>query len=621
MTKLCLSKLDDKLQFAVRELLPLYSAVEDEDGVIVEWNEGADLKIEASAKKVLISSPFKAAFFRGIMLYLTKCGENSDFVISEKICIPECGVMLDFSRNGVMRIGALKEYVREMAIRGLNVLHLYMEDVYPMPEHPYFGYMRGRYTADELREIDRYALQLGVEVIPNIQTLGHMEQYIKWDEGMQYRDTASVLIAGEEKTYKLIDDMLRNLSEIFTTKRVHLGMDEAGNLGSGRYYGKNGYVPRSKILLDHLKRVLELTEKYGLEPIVYGDTIYSTLNGEQYSSKLAEVPAEIKEQIDGKMQLVYWDYYKLTQESYEETMKGYMSITKNFIFWGGIWTWFGFMPDNRYTWDTATPALYACKKLGVKSAVASIWSNNGTECNHFLTVWGLQLYAEHMYNETVSEEHLKEYFEKFSGASYDAFMEMSYFHNDFDRNNDYDNYPNRYMGKRFVWSDILVGLMDADLKEKPMSDYYAALSAKFGKYKEENTRWSYWYSYSEKLFELVSKKCYISERIKDAYDNNDKAFLNECVNTLLPELREKYKALRNIHKEQWMSTYKPFGWEVLDVRYGGLVNRITCAEERLRDYLDGKISAIEELDAERLLHRCEWTSLSFASQVTACYTV
>ena len=50
----------------------------------------------------------------------------------------------------------------------------------------------------------------------------------------------------------------------------------------------------------------------------------------------------------------------------------------------------------------------------------------------------------------------------------------------------------------------------------------------------------------------------------------------------------------------WLAYNKPFGWEVLDIRYGGVLSRLDTAIDRINNYLDGKISVIEELEQERL---------------------
>ena len=50
----------------------------------------------------------------------------------------------------------------------------------------------------------------------------------------------------------------------------------------------------------------------------------------------------------------------------------------------------------------------------------------------------------------------------------------------------------------------------------------------------------------------------------------------------------------------WFEYCKPFGWEVHDIRYGGLIMRFDTVKERLNTYLNGDINAIDELEADRL---------------------
>lgn len=63
---------------------------------------------------------------------------------------------------------------------GLNLGMMYTEDTYEVPGQPYFGYQRGRYSADELRALDDYADMLGIELCPCIQTLGPFEPRAHW---------------------------------------------------------------------------------------------------------------------------------------------------------------------------------------------------------------------------------------------------------------------------------------------------------------------------------------------------------------------------------------------------------------------------------------------------------
>ena len=90
------------------------------------------------------------------------------------------GVMLDCSRNAVMNIQSIKKYANLLSKMGYNTLMLYTEDTYEVDNQPLFGYMRGRYSKAEMKEIDNYCFELGIEVVPCIQTLAHMDCLLKW---------------------------------------------------------------------------------------------------------------------------------------------------------------------------------------------------------------------------------------------------------------------------------------------------------------------------------------------------------------------------------------------------------------------------------------------------------
>ena len=92
------------------------------------------------------------------------------------------GTMLDCSRNAVPNLETLKKWVNLTASLGFNTLLLYTEDTYELPDEPYFGYMRGRYTQQELRELDAYACAHGMTLIPCIQTLAHLYAIKRWPE-------------------------------------------------------------------------------------------------------------------------------------------------------------------------------------------------------------------------------------------------------------------------------------------------------------------------------------------------------------------------------------------------------------------------------------------------------
>ena len=87
--------------------------------------------------------------------------------------------------------------------------------------------------------------------------------------------------------------------------------------------------------------------------------------------------------------------------------------------------------------------------------------------------------------------------------------------------------------------------------------------------------------------------------MKAAYDEGNKEKLSELLGTL-KELFDDMSSLRLAHRDYFYTEYKPIGWEVLDIRYGGAIMGIDTAIKRVTDYLEGKTDSIEELSEERL---------------------
>ena len=126
------------------------------------------------------------------------------------------GVMIDMSRNAVMSLDGLKRFLPLLKKMGYKTVFLYTEDTYEVEGEPYFGYMRGRYSTAEMREIDALCESLGMEAIPCIQTLAHLSTLMKWGE--HPFDGEGVLLVDNERTYELIDRMFATLSKCFNTK-------------------------------------------------------------------------------------------------------------------------------------------------------------------------------------------------------------------------------------------------------------------------------------------------------------------------------------------------------------------------------------------------------------------
>lgn len=70
----------------------------------------------------------------------------------------------------------------------------------------------------------------------------------------------------------LIDRMFASIADSFSSRIIHIGMDEAHLLGRGRYADLHGIEDRFSIMAQHLQRVCEIGEKYGFRFLMWSDT-------------------------------------------------------------------------------------------------------------------------------------------------------------------------------------------------------------------------------------------------------------------------------------------------------------------------------------------------------------
>ncbi|ALC91381.1 glycoside hydrolase [Bacillus sp. FJAT-18017] len=542
----------------------------------------------------------KIHFFRAIGLWLEHYNKTGEFEHTEQPQFQTSGVMLDASRNAVLKVDEIKVLLNKMAVMGLNVVMLYTEDTYEVEDYPYFGYMRGRYTESELKICDDYADTLGIEMIPCIQTLGHLAMALKWGYAAEIRDTPDILLVGEQKTYELIESLIRAASKPFRTSRIHIGMDEAFQLGLGRYLDLNGYENRFEIMNKHLNQVVQITERHGLKPMIWSDMYFrlGSKFGEYYDEDV-HIPKEAIESIPENVQLVYWDYYHENEDFYRGYIQKHKELGTDTVFAGGAWTWNGISPNYGRAFATTEAALKACKKEGLQEVFTTLWGDNGAETPLITAEPVMQLFAEHTYHETVTKDYLESRFHFCTGNHLDDFLVL----NQLDETPGVmeNNLKSSNASKFLLWQDVLIGLFDENIRGLGMNEHYRSIVPKLQAAEERNPHASLLFEFYGQLAMVLSVKAEIGIQLKAAYDEKDK----ETMESLLAEVKEltsQVKILHHKHRDVWFSLYKPFGWEVIELRYGGLIARMETAQYRIQLWLKDKIARIEELDEKRLVH-------------------
>lgn len=565
-----------------------------ETGVEIRCRKGEALSVDSDGVSVDVVWSKPVELYRALSLIPQPLAPCS---VRERARFASSGVMFDCSRNAVLKPEAMRGFLRKMALMGLNLGMLYTEDTYEVPERPFFGYKRGRYTYEELKALDDYADALGIELCPCIQALGHLKRILHWPAFRHLRDNDEVLLADLEETYELLDQMIRAASAPYRSRRVHLGMDEAFGVGVGEHLRRFGYEDPHSVIGRHLSRVLEITDKYGLQAMMWSD-MYFHLDGGDYHN--GGMPSQMaKDAVDPRITLVYWDYYQDQEEKYADALEKHAQFPAPTVFAGGLWTWVGPAPSYTLAINNTVPGLTACMKAGVPLVVATAWGDNGAETNFTAALLGLQLYGEMTYTGVYDEAALRSRFRRCCGADAQAFLDLDLF--------------NRVPGMRdpgpgnpvnackfMLYQDPLVQLFEADTAGFQMAEHFAALEGRYARYAQENPEYDLLFRSYAVLARALALKCAWHEQAGDAVRSGDREKAGALA-AALPETIAAVSELRRIWLRLWESTNKPNGFEIIDVRLGGVCARLSTAREKMDDFAKGVTDTIPELCEESLV--------------------
>ncbi len=503
------------------------------------------------------------------------------------------GVMLDMSRNAVMRPDEVKKFASIIKSFGYNMIQLYTEDTYEVEGEPYFGYLRGRYSKEELCDIVSHCNSIGVEVIPCIQTLAHLNQIFMWDDYKKIQDVNDILLAKEARTYELVENMFKTVKECFTSPVVHIGMDEAHMLGLGKYLDKYGVENRFDILHDHLEKVMAIAKKYELQPLMWSDMFFRLANKGEYVLKDTSLITEevIAAKPDG-VDLVYWDYYSNDAMRYETMLDAHKKFEGDTWFAGGAWSWRGFAANNKWTLESMTPAMAECRKAGIDNILMTMWGDDGKECSFYSLLPSL-FAIKKIYDGESDMGKIKKEFSSVTGEDFDSMMLLDMPIDVIGTSPRDEKLYHKYL----LYSDAFLGYLDT-APYKECREEYEKLSEKLLS-AGESSAYRYIFESHAALCRALSIKHDLGRRTREAYKSSDKEMLASVIadyETAIDNIETFVEAFRKL----WFKENKPHGFDVEELRLGGLLLRLRSQKMRLQAFANGEIDVIEELEDELL---------------------
>lgn len=190
----------------------------------------------------------------------TKPGQYRSCRIVDWPKYPWRGAMLDVSRH-FFSLDQLKKNVDILSSYKINRLHLHLVDAagwrleikryprlishaayrtqegwndwwmakdrqYTLAPEGYGGY----YTQQEMRELVRYAQERGITIVPEIEMPGHSEEVLHAypELSCTHQEGAADFCPGNIGTYDFLENVLKEVMDIFPSEYIHIGGDEAG---------------------------------------------------------------------------------------------------------------------------------------------------------------------------------------------------------------------------------------------------------------------------------------------------------------------------------------------------------------------------------------------------------
>lgn len=349
-------------------------------------------KLSADSSGISITSSGKEGRWnalmtlRQILRQTAADGTLPDLSIQDAPAFAARGVMLDISRTRVPSMQTLKTLIDLFSELKYNQLQLYTEHTFAYKGHEKVWKDASPFTGDELEEIDSYCRNRGIELIPNQNSFGHMERWLRHPEyhhiaeapdGFQdpwgvYREYASTLDPSAPESIEFLEDLFDQLLPHFTSRSFNIGGDEPFDLGKGRSRELCEDEGTGKVYLDFLNKIVAQVEKRGYKPQFWADIILN------YPELLGRVPNDVV--------VMNWGYE--SEHPFADETKKLAESEREFQVCPGTSSW----NSLSGRWENARENIRIAADCGLRNGAAGLlvtdWGDNGHKQQYVVSMPG-----------------------------------------------------------------------------------------------------------------------------------------------------------------------------------------------------------------------------------------
>lgn len=211
------------------------------------------------------------------------------------------GIMLDIGRNKIPSMETMYALLDKFAAMRINHVEFYMEGYcFHYPEYAYLFSDETPVTAQEFQSLDTYAKSLFIDLVPNQNVLGHMDQYLatpqlnalaECEDGFIFENLfwrpPMTLDVRDSKSLEFVTGMLDHLLENFSSPLVNVNMDEPFELGKGKNKEEAEKNGTSILYLDYAKKINEYCRSKDKRMMMWGDQIL------EHPDSVAALPKDV----------------------------------------------------------------------------------------------------------------------------------------------------------------------------------------------------------------------------------------------------------------------------------------------------------------------------------------
>jgi len=298
--------------------------------------------------------------------------------IEDQPDFPYRGFLLDVSRGRVPTLDTLKWLVHTLSHFKINMLQLYVEHTFHFESHPEIGEGCSPLAPEEILELDRYCKSRHVELVPSLQSFGHMGYILSLPEFRHLAEIAQfkdwkraswpkrlhgmTITPVDERTYKLLADLYRDFLCNFTSVYFNVNSDETWDLGQGRSRKVAKRIGVGRLYLYHIERLAALARQHGRRPMMWADIVH------QHPDLIPEVPDDII--------LLDWGY---SHDSPFERCEQLAEAKRPFFVCPGTSGWNQVFND---VWN-ATRNIRGFVAAGKRSGAMGVLNTDWGDCGHF----------------------------------------------------------------------------------------------------------------------------------------------------------------------------------------------------------------------------------------------